>query len=132
MRGHAPCKKWIMFQVVGERTAKYTEEAWKVSEKYVELAMQHWRQKMGGAGEWRSSNSVQQQQQQQGLAATVKPQDRPIVLRKRRQRVRNKLNWPLFYFMFEKDHEKPNLLWNLKVLNNFVYWLRHKVKSYVS
>jgi hypothetical protein len=36
---------------LSEKTTKYTEEAWKASEKYVEVAMQHWRQRMGGA-EW--------------------------------------------------------------------------------
>ena len=45
----------------------------------------------------------------------AKPQERPIVLRKRRQRIRTTLNWPLFYYMFAKDHEKPDLIWNVKV-----------------
>jgi hypothetical protein len=45
---------------------------------------------------------------------TVKPHERPIVLRKRRQRIQTRLNWSLFYYMFNKDHSKPNLIWNLK------------------
>ena len=49
------------------------------------------------------------------LKFQAKPQERPIVLRKRRQRIRTALNWPLFYYMFAKDHEKPDLIWNVKV-----------------
>lgn len=108
-------------EVVGEKTAKYTEEAWKASEKYVEVAMQHWRQKMGSEwnlGRGNSGNSGAAASDGRGGVTdkfVARPQDRPIVLRKRRQRIRTSLNWPLFYFMFERDHEKPNLIWNLKV-----------------
>ena len=42
------------------------------------------------------------------------PQERPIVLRKRRQRVKSSENWPLFYYQFEQDHAKPNLIWNFR------------------
>ena len=41
--------------------------------------------------------------------------ERPIVLRKRRERVKSAGNWHLFYFMFTQDHAKPNLIWNYKV-----------------
>lgn len=99
-------------EVVGEKTSKYTDEAWKVSEKYVDIAMQHWRERMGD--EW-SFKRTGGQPGQTGDKFTAKPQERPIVLRKRRQRIKTKLNWPLFYYMFERDHEKPDLIWNLKV-----------------
>jgi hypothetical protein len=41
--------------------------------------------------------------------------ERPIVLRKRRERVKSVGNWQLFYYMFTQDHQKPNLIWNYKV-----------------
>ena len=41
--------------------------------------------------------------------------ERPIVLRKRRERVKSVGTWPLFYYMFTQDHAKPNLIWNYKV-----------------
>lgn len=25
------------------------------------------------------------------------------------------LNWPLFYYHFQRDHAKPDLIWNLRV-----------------
>lgn len=44
-----------------------------------------------------------------------KPKDRPIVLRKRRERVKSEANWLLFYYMFNHDHKLANLIWNHKV-----------------
>ena len=41
--------------------------------------------------------------------------ERPIVLRKRRERVKSVGNWQLFYYMFTQDHARPNLIWNYKV-----------------
>ncbi len=40
---------------------------------------------------------------------------KPIVLRKRRQRIKSEANWKLFYYHFNRDHAKPNLIWNFKV-----------------
>ncbi|VDM97385.1 unnamed protein product [Thelazia callipaeda] len=37
---------------------------------------------------------------------------KPVVLRKRRQRVKNDINWKMFYFQFSKDHCKADLIWN--------------------
>lgn len=45
-------------------------------------------------------------------------QNRPIVLRNRRQRKRTSdvpINLPYFYYQFQKDHSIPNLIWNHKV-----------------
>ncbi|KAI0215551.1 DnaJ-like subfamily C member 13 [Lamellibrachia satsuma] len=41
-------------------------------------------------------------------------EERPIVLRKRRQQIKCEANWKLFYYHFSKDHSKPNLIWNFK------------------
>ncbi len=121
-------------EVVGEATAKYTDEAWKASEKYMELAMQHWRQKMGSEF---NLNRLTGSSDKAGNAAaatdrfTARPQDRPIVLRKRRQRIRTTLNWQLFYYMFERDHEKPDLIWNLKTRQELQESLESEIRQFV-
>ena len=43
------------------------------------------------------------------------PEVKPVVLRKRRQRIKSEANWSLFYYQFNCDHAKPNLIWNRKV-----------------
>lgn len=45
-------------------------------------------------------------------------QNRPIVLRNRRQRNKSSektTNLPYFFYQFNKDHSIPNLIWNHKV-----------------
>lgn len=44
-----------------------------------------------------------------------KAKERPIVLRRRRERVKAEANWSLFYWKFCQDHDLPNLIWNHKV-----------------
>ena len=44
-----------------------------------------------------------------------KPKDRPVVLRKRRERIKSVANWAFFYYKFHQDLELPNLIWNHKV-----------------
>ena len=36
------------------------------------------------------------------------------MLRRRRQRIKSKENWDLFYYKFNLDHAQPNLIWNFK------------------
>ena len=43
-----------------------------------------------------------------------KNQERPIVLRRRRERIKTTSNWLLFYYHFQKDQAKANLIWNYK------------------
>lgn len=108
-------------EVVSEKTVKYTDEAWKASEKYMEIAMQHWKQKMGQEWALNLKGSNNEEGGGGGGGGGVggkfsnKNHERPIVLRKRRQRISTKLNWPLFYYMFNQNHAKPNLIWNIKV-----------------
>lgn len=122
-------------EVVSEKTSRYTEEAWKASEKYVEVAMQHWRQKMGNewaVGRWgagsngNGSAAIENKSEQKS-----KQNERPIVLRKRRQRVKTRHNWPLFYYMFNRDHERPNLLWNLKTRQELHDALESEIRSFI-
>jgi len=42
-------------------------------------------------------------------------QEKLVVLRKHRQRIKSEANWKLFYYQFNRDHSKPNLIWNFKV-----------------
>jgi len=49
------------------------------------------------------------QQQQAAL------QEKLVVLRKHRQRIKSEANWKLFYYQFNRDHSRPNLIWNFKV-----------------
>ncbi|CAI4221283.1 unnamed protein product [Auanema sp. JU1783] len=46
-------------------------------------------------------------------------QQRPVVLRKRRQRVRSVLNWRLFAYQFGIDHAQADLIWNEKTRTEF-------------
>ncbi|EYC29231.1 hypothetical protein Y032_0006g2855 [Ancylostoma ceylanicum] len=48
-----------------------------------------------------------------------KPRQRPVVLRKRRQRVRNFVNWKMFAYQFGRDHSQADLLWNEKTREEF-------------
>ncbi|XP_072942508.1 dnaJ homolog subfamily C member 13 [Epargyreus clarus] len=74
-----------------ERQVKYVE---KHLEHYASLALQHWAQK---------SRAAEQRKELQS---------RPVVLRRRRERLKSTANWPLFYYQFGRDHALPNLIWN--------------------
>ncbi|VVC92762.1 unnamed protein product [Leptidea sinapis] len=37
---------------------------------------------------------------------------RPVVLRRRRERLKSTANWAMFYYQFHRDHALPNLIWN--------------------
>jgi DnaJ family protein C protein 13 len=64
--------------------------------KHVEGALQH----------WRSKNHASRRQD--------KPKERPVVLRRRRQRVKAEGNWDMLFYQFWKEHALPNLIWNAK------------------
>ncbi|XP_053386463.1 dnaJ homolog subfamily C member 13-like isoform X2 [Mercenaria mercenaria] len=64
-------------------------------EKKVDQVLQHWRARIG-------------------LESKQSKEQMPITLRKRRQRIKSEANWPLFYYHFNRDHSKPNLIWNYK------------------
>lgn len=86
-----------------ERQLKNVE---KHVEYYTNLALQHWGAKVGIS-----------------LKREEKIKERPIVLRKRRERVKAESNWALFYWCFSQDHALPNLIWNHKVRKP-IYLLR--------
>ena len=66
-----------------------------------------------------------------GGGGPKKPQERPIVLRKRRQRVKSSDNWPLFYYQFEQDHAKPNLIWNFRTRQELQDGLQTEIQTFL-
>ena len=87
----------------------------QIVERQLDQVLSHWRARLGleqlklptvGGG---SGGGVS------GLINS-EPEVKPVVLRKRRQRVKSEANWALFYYQFNCDHAKPNLIWNRKVI----------------
>lgn len=93
---HANKSKRNPTLVAMERKLKNVE---KHVEHYTNLALQHWGARIGIVYERKE-----------------KIKERPIVLRRRRERIKAEANWPLFYHKFNQDHALPNLIWNHKVL----------------
>ncbi|XP_064489524.1 dnaJ homolog subfamily C member 13-like [Ornithodoros turicata] len=78
------------------KTQSKAAQQWKVVERHVEHFLQHWKARI-----YPHQNDEKNQQ-------------RPIVLRKRRQRIKSEVNWPMFYYQFHQDHARPDLIWNFK------------------
>ena len=114
-------------EYIAENTYHYTEEAKKMAERHLEVAMQHWRTRMGK--DWNLPEL--KFNTGEGKPRELKPQERPIVLRKRRQRVKSTENWPLFYYQFDKDHAKPNLIWNFKTRQELQDCLQIEVQTFL-
>ncbi|KAL1502231.1 hypothetical protein ABEB36_007404 [Hypothenemus hampei] len=95
-----------------ERQLKNVE---KHVEYYTNLALQHWGSKIG--------ISVKREE---------KMKERPIVLRKRRERVKAESNWPLFYWNFSRDHSLPNLIWNHKTREELRAALDNEIRTFSS
>ena len=118
-----------------EKTAVYTEEARKVAEKHLDLALQHWRTKMGD--EWRKTLLERHKDEggappsSTGSGKGDKNIERPIVLRMRRQNLKSTLNWPLFYYQFGQDHSKPDLIWNFKTRQELKDGLETEIQAFL-
>ena len=112
-------------EVVGEKTQKYTEEAKKLAEKHLDVALQHWRTKMGE--EWRKSIADKLKTDPK----TTKNVERPIVLRMRRENLKSSMNWPLFYYHFDQDHAKPDLIWNFKTRQELKDALENEIQAFL-
>ncbi|XP_076821267.1 dnaJ homolog subfamily C member 13-like isoform X2 [Clavelina lepadiformis] len=67
---------------------------------------------------------------QMGLKQVDTNQQKPIVLRKRRQRIKSEANWPLFYYQFSLDHAKPNLIWNHKTREELRDALENEMRAF--
>uniref|UniRef100_A0A8C7D3H7 DnaJ heat shock protein family (Hsp40) member C13 n=1 Tax=Oncorhynchus kisutch TaxID=8019 RepID=A0A8C7D3H7_ONCKI len=80
------------WQRVAGKAAKEVE---KFAKEKADIVLMHWRDKMG-------------------IAQKENPNQKPVILRKRRQRIKIEANWELFYYRFQLDHARSNLIWNLK------------------
>ncbi|XP_078519994.1 dnaJ homolog subfamily C member 13 isoform X1 [Lissotriton helveticus] len=77
------------------------KEVEKFAKDKVDIVLLHWRDRMGIA---------QKEQDRSNMNVTQKP----VILRKRRQRIKIESNWDLFYYRFHQDHARSNLIWNFK------------------
>ncbi|KAF5295196.1 hypothetical protein FQA39_LY13201 [Lamprigera yunnana] len=95
------------------------EKQLKIVEKQVEhytaLAIQHWGARMGIT-----------------LERKEKIKERPIVLRRRRERIKAEANWAYFYWRFNLDHALPNLIWNHKTREELRCALENEVRIFQS
>ncbi|ETE67442.1 DnaJ-like subfamily C member 13, partial [Ophiophagus hannah] len=80
------------WQRLAGKAAKGVE---KFAKEKVDLVLMHWRDKMG-------------------IAQKENLNQKPVILRKRRQRIKIQANWDLFYYRFLQDHTRSNLIWNFK------------------
>ncbi|XP_018613426.2 dnaJ homolog subfamily C member 13-like isoform X1 [Scleropages formosus] len=80
---------------------KAAKEVEKFAKEKVDVMLMHWRDRMGIAQKEQDRNTLNLNQ-------------KPVILRKRRQRIKIEVNWELFYYRFQQDHAQPNLIWNLK------------------
>ncbi|CAG9859086.1 unnamed protein product [Phyllotreta striolata] len=95
-----------------ERQLKVME---KRVEHYTNLALQHWGANLGIT-----------------LKREEKIKERPIVLRRRRERKKAESNWLLFYWNFNRDHALPNLIWNHKTREELRSALEAEVRNFAS
>lgn len=83
----------------------------RVFEKQVENVFQHWGTRVG-------------------IERREKMKERPIVLRKRRERIKSEANWKLFYYKFNQDHSLPNLIWNHKTREELRTALENEIRAF--
>lgn len=81
------------------------ERKFRTLEKEVEIALGHWGTSLG----------LERKED--------KLQARPIVLRRRRERIKSQANWKLFYYKFSQNHTSPSLLWNHQVLISISHFI---------
>ncbi|XP_026689186.1 dnaJ homolog subfamily C member 13-like [Diaphorina citri] len=94
----------------------------KTLEKSLESALQHWSVSLG----------LDQSVRPGGGASTgpTNHKDRPIVLRKRRERVKASANWKLFYYKFAGNHSLPSLIWNHKTREELREALEKELRAF--
>ncbi|XP_054277797.1 dnaJ homolog subfamily C member 13-like isoform X1 [Macrosteles quadrilineatus] len=90
----------------------------RILEKHVEHVLEHWGTSL--------SNTLGIERKDE------KPRDRPVVLRKRRERIKSEANWKLFYYMFNHDHKLANLIWNHKTREELREALEKEVRLFTS
>jgi len=93
-----------------DRQLKQIEQTVK---KNTEVLIAHWADRMGMRKRENENN-----------------QQLPIVLRKARKNIKTEANWALFYYQFNKDHAKPNLIWNHKTREELRGALENQMRSF--
>lgn len=58
-------------------------------------------------------------------------EQRPVTLRRRRQRVKAEDNWPMFYYQFEEDHNRASLIWNFKTREELRDALETEIRNFM-
>ncbi|KAJ9591556.1 hypothetical protein L9F63_001910, partial [Diploptera punctata] len=86
----------------------------RVIEKHMENALRHWGDRVG----------IERRED--------KLKERPIVLRKRRERIKSEANWKMFYYKFTQDHALPNLIWNHKTREELRDALENEIRMFAS
>ena len=91
------------------------ERQLKIVEKHLDHALQHW------GAKWGFERRIKEKERK----------DRPVVLRRRRERIKSTSNWSLFYYKFKQDHALHSLIWNHKVnlIINFFFKKNYKLKT---
>ncbi|KAK0425897.1 hypothetical protein QR680_009446 [Steinernema hermaphroditum] len=56
-------------------------------------------------------------------------QNKPVILRKSRKRVKSGVNWRMFAYQFGKDHAKADLLWNAKTREEFRLSIENELRQ---
>uniref|UniRef100_A0A1I8HXS4 J domain-containing protein n=1 Tax=Macrostomum lignano TaxID=282301 RepID=A0A1I8HXS4_9PLAT len=97
-----------------QENQRSANQQWRAVERQIENFLVHWRSRIG----------FQKKQPQK--------EEKPIVLRKRRQRVKSEANWAMFYYQFCKDHTKPNLLWNYRTREELREALDNELRAFNS
>lgn len=78
------------------------ERQMKMLDKQLDKMLQHWGASLG-------LEKIKSKDKEK--------KERPVVLRRRREKVKSSANWTLFYYKFKQDHSQPSLIWNHKVRN---------------
>uniref|UniRef100_A0A2K6E1C6 DnaJ heat shock protein family (Hsp40) member C13 n=1 Tax=Macaca nemestrina TaxID=9545 RepID=A0A2K6E1C6_MACNE len=92
---------------------KAAKEVEKFAKEKVDLVLMHWRDRMGIAQ--KEVKNINQ---------------KPVVLRKRRQRIKIEANWDLFYYRFGQDHARSNLIWNFKTREELKDTLESEMRAF--
>nr|XP_028605985.1 dnaJ homolog subfamily C member 13 isoform X3 [Podarcis muralis] len=95
---------------------KAAKEVEKFAKEKVDLVLMHWRDKMG----------IAQKEDRNNLNVNQKP----VILRKRRQRIKIQANWDLFYYRFLQDHARSNLIWNFKTREELRDTLESEMRAF--
>ncbi|KAH0627267.1 hypothetical protein JD844_002784 [Phrynosoma platyrhinos] len=90
---------------------KAAKEVEKFAKEKVDLVLMHWRDKMG-------------------IAQKENINQKPVILRKRRQRIKIQANWDLFYYRFMQDHARSNLIWNFKTREELRDTLESEMRAF--